>query len=127
MNRSLKILVGPFLLVFALSLFTSRPTFAQASQGTAQSVENRLQMISKELNLTDDQKTKLRPILQDEQQQMQAVHNDTSLTRDQKMAKMKDIRESHQPQINQILTPDQQKKWAEMKKEAKEKHEQHPE
>lgn len=127
MNRSLKILAGPFLLVFALSLFTSRPTFAQASQGTAPSVENHLQMISKELNLTDDQKTKLRPILQDEQQQMQAVHNDTSLTRDQKMAKMKDIRESHQPQINQILTPDQQKKWAEMKKEAKEKHEQHPE
>jgi len=52
-------------------------------------------------------------------QQLQAVHNDTSLSHDQKMAKVKEIREAHKPQINDVLTPDQQKKWEEMKKKAK--------
>jgi len=36
---------------------------------------------------------------------------------------MKEIREAHKPQIDQIPTPDQQKKWEEMKQKAKEQHE----
>jgi Spy/CpxP family protein refolding chaperone len=120
---------GPVLLALALAAFVARPAVAQqtsqsqGSQGT-NSVDARLNNLSKELNLTDQQKAQLRPILSDESQQMQAIHNDTSLSREQKMAKMKEVRDSHQPQINQILTPEQQRKWAEMKKEAREKHEQ---
>jgi hypothetical protein len=48
-------------------------------------------------NLTDDQKAKLRPVLQDEAHQLRAVHNDTSLSHDQKMAKIEEIREAHKP------------------------------
>jgi Spy/CpxP family protein refolding chaperone len=39
------------------------------------------------------------------------------------MAKGKEIREGHKSQINDVLTPDQQKKWEEMKKKAKEQKE----
>ncbi|HZS72007.1 MAG TPA: hypothetical protein VFA13_09230 [Candidatus Acidoferrum sp.] len=121
---------GSVLVALALAAFTSRGAVAQeASQQQEQShasqqssVDARLNHLSEELNLTQEQKTKLRPILADEAQQLQAIHNDTSLSREQKMAKMKEVRDSHQPQINEILTPEQQKKWAEMKKEAREKH-----
>ena len=75
---------------------------------------DRLEWLSKELNLTDDQKSQLKPILDDEGKQMRAIHQDTSLTPEQKRDKMKELRESTDPKIEAILTPDQQKKFHEM-------------
>ncbi|HXZ81534.1 MAG TPA: hypothetical protein VEG30_16525 [Terriglobales bacterium] len=87
---------------------------------TAGSPEMHLQMLSEKLNLSDDQKAKLKPLLTDEAQQMRAVRDDSSLSQEQKRAKMKSIHESFQPQINGVLTPEQQAKWKQMKEEAKE-------
>jgi protein CpxP len=95
---------------------------AMGSGQHAANVESRLQKMSEELNLTDDQKAKLKPILQDQAEQMKAVHNDTSLTPEQKKAKMKEIHHTFQPQIAGVLTPEQQAKWKQMKQEAMEKH-----
>jgi periplasmic protein CpxP/Spy len=111
-------------------------TFAQTSQepqastadkhaGTHQkgeSAEQHLQMLSEKLNLTDDQKAKLKPILQDQMQQMKAVREDSSLSQDQKQAKIKSIHESFHDQINAVLTPEQQAKFKQMKHEQMEKH-----
>lgn len=84
---------------------------------------SQLEWLSKELNLTDEQKTKLKPILADQNKQMRSAKEDASLTPDQKRDKMKQIHESTSSQINDILTPDQQKKFAELK----EQHKGHPE
>jgi protein CpxP len=93
-----------------------------AAQGTAQdAVKATLQKISEALNLTDDQKEKLRPILQEEVDKMKAVRDDTSLTPDQKKAKLREIHEAYRPKVNDVLTPEQQAKWQKMKEEAKEK------
>ena len=46
-------------------------------------VAMRLQMMSQKLNLTDDQKAKIQPVLQNEMQQARAIHQNTSLTPDQ--------------------------------------------
>jgi periplasmic protein CpxP/Spy len=116
MNKNRRIVIGSLLFGLAVTL-TARPALAQEHPTTA---ESRLEEMSKQLNLTDEQKAKLKPILQDEGQQLQALHSDTSLSHDQKMAKAKEIREAHKSQINSVLTPDQQQKWAEMKKNAKE-------
>lgn len=75
----------------------------------------RLQWMSKKLNLTDEQKTKLQPIFQDEFQQMKAVREDTSLSREQKRGKMKQIHETFHPQVLAVLTPDQQQKLEQMR------------
>jgi len=87
---------------------------SQAGQGsdpeTRAKVQARLQELSTELNLTDDQKAQLKPILQDEVQQLRAVNDDASLTADQKKAKFTDIRQSHKSQMVSILNPEQQKK-----------------
>jgi protein CpxP len=81
---------------------------------------DRLEWLTKELHLTDEQKEKLKPILQDEAKQMRAIHEDGSLTPDQKRDKAKQIREKFRPQIQAVLTPEQQEKLKNLKEEARE-------
>jgi hypothetical protein len=69
------------------------------------------------LNLTEEQKAKLRPIIADENQQMDGVRNDTSLTQEQKIAKANQIRQEASPKIKAILTPEQLQKLAQMQQE----------
>ena len=83
---------------------------------TKAKVQEKLAQISSELNLTDAQKAQLKPILQSEVQQLQAVKNDSSMSPDQKQAKVSEIRQSYKSQMSGILTPEQQKKWESMKK-----------
>lgn len=87
-----------------------------------ESVDQRLQMLSERLSLTDDQKGKLKPILQDQMQQMKAVHEDSSLSPEQKKSKMNSIHESVHEQINAVLTPEQQTKFKQMQQEHMGKH-----
>jgi len=96
---------------------------AAADTETKAKVEAKLQRLASELNLTDDQKTQLKPVLQGEYKQLKAVHDDTSMPSEQKESKMKEIHDGAKGQINSILTPEQQKKLAAMKEE-KEQHEQ---
>ena len=68
------------------------------------------------LNLTEDQKAKLRPILLDERQQMEAIRNDASMTTEQKITKAQQIRDTTSPKIKAILTPEQLQKLSDMQK-----------
>jgi periplasmic protein CpxP/Spy len=93
----------------------------EATQSGAQqqdNAESKLQQMSQELNLTDEQKTKLKPILQDEGEQLRALKSDTSVATQEKFQKAKEIRASHKQQIDAILTPDQKQKWQQMKQQA---------
>lgn len=80
---------------------------------------NHLEWLSKELNLTDSQKAQVKPILDEQSKQMRATQEDTSLTQEQKHEKMKQIHQTTHSQINGILTPEQQRKFAEMKEQHK--------
>jgi protein CpxP len=84
-------------------------------------VADRLEWLSGHLNLTEDQKKELKPILADEFKEMRAVGEDASLTHDQKRERMKQIHEASRPQVQNILTPEQRQKFAQMKEEAKER------
>jgi Spy/CpxP family protein refolding chaperone len=87
-----------------------------------ESADQHLQMLSEKLNLTDDQKAKIKPILQDQMQQMKTVREDSSLSEEQKRAKMKSVHESLHDQINAVLTPEQQAKFKQMRQEQMQKH-----
>jgi len=78
------------------------------------------------LNLTEEQQAKLRPILSDEQQQMEAVRNDTSMTTEQKMAKVQQIRNAAGPKIKAVLTPEQIQKISVMQKQRQEQQQSAP-
>ena len=90
--------------------------------GATPSPEAHLQMLGEKLNLTEDQKAKLKPILQDQAQQLKALRDDSSLSPEQKSAKKKIIHELTHDQINGLLTPEQQDKFKQMKQDVMEKH-----
>jgi protein CpxP len=76
------------------------------------------------LNLTEEQKAKLRPILQDQNQQMEALRNDTSMTQEQKIAKANEVRQNASPKIRAILTPEQLQKLADLQQKARQQQQQ---
>jgi len=86
-------------------------------------VAERLQRLGQRLQLTDEQKAKIKPLLEEEVAQAKAIHEDGSLSRPQKMEKMQQLRSSTQEKIKPILTPEQQKKLEEMQERAKERRE----
>jgi Spy/CpxP family protein refolding chaperone len=71
------------------------------------------------LNLTQDQKDKISRIQDDMHLQAKSVKSDSTLSEDQRKAKMKDIHHASEQQIMQVLTPDQQKTWKSLKGDMK--------
>jgi len=86
---------------------------AGPNQNSAQSQAND----DNPLNLTDDQKAKLRPIIMEENQQMEALRSDNSLTQEQKIDKANQVRAAASPKIKAILTPEQLQKLAQLQQE----------
>jgi hypothetical protein len=87
---------------------------AQAAPAHSQ-VDETIAWLTESVNLTPDQQNKLRPILQGEVSQMSAVNSDSTLTPEQKQQKMVDIRRAAGPQIQSVLTPEQQQKLTQMR------------
>ncbi len=75
-----------------------------------------------QLNLNADQKTQMKALHQDMKQQRDAVMNDQTLTADQKKQKMKELRKAQSEKMNSILTPDQQAKMKELRKQKMKNH-----
>jgi Spy/CpxP family protein refolding chaperone len=84
-------------------------------------MHDKLQAALDSLNLTDDQKAKVKDILADAKTKRQAVMTDTSLNEDQKHAKMKELHEATMAKMNEVLTPDQQAELKSKMAEAKAK------
>lgn len=121
MLTTLVVLAASLLLTAQTNGVPQTPPQGHEAMGTS-SPEAHLQILSEKLNLTEDQKAKVKPIFQDQAQQLKAVSDDPSLTPEQKAAKKKAIHETTHDQINAVLTPEQQEKFKEMKREGMEKH-----
>jgi uncharacterized protein YdeI (BOF family) len=78
------------------------------------SVDEHLQMLSQKLNLTDDQKAKVRPILEEHLKERDTVMKDQSLSMEQKHEKMKASMEAAHAKIDPILNDEQKKELAQM-------------
>ena len=72
-------------------------------------MENPLEHLSKDLSLTDDQKAKVQPIIDQTRPQIAAIHKEA-------MEKMHAVMENAGNQIRPLLTPEQQTKLDAMKK-----------
>ena len=79
---------------------------------------NRLEMLAEKLNLTEAQTAAIKPIFAAEANDIKAVWQDNTLSKEQKQSKIADIRKSAKEKINTILTPEQQAKFAELKEPA---------
>lgn len=84
--------------------------------------EQRADHLSKKLNLTDDQKAKVLSAYQDEEKQMSDLRSDSSLSRQDRRAKMQQIHENTVSQIKGTLNPDQAKQFDEMEQNKPNRH-----
>ena len=71
---------------------------------------SKLEAISQQLELTPQQKVKILPILRDELPKVQAIKNDNSLGKIQKVQKIRAIHQQTDPQMKGILSPAQYQK-----------------
>ena len=73
--------------------------------------DQRLAHMTKRYNLTADQQSQIKPILQDEQQQMESMHSDTTTPREDKRAKMMSVHEASTQKIEAVLNDQQKQKF----------------
>jgi Spy/CpxP family protein refolding chaperone len=84
----------------------------------AQSRAAKLEAISQQLNLTPQQKAKILPILADEGPKVQAIKNDNSLSKVQKIQQIRAIHRQTDPQMKAILSPEQYQKLQTIRQQA---------
>lgn len=83
----------------------------------------RMQEGAKELNLTEDQKAKLKELYAPQREKLREIWKDESLTREQKMEKFKALRAENEPKLKVILMPEQLEKWQKRQTQARERME----
>lgn len=98
------------------------PTGNPAEEGAAPNakhgrgdIEARLENLSKQLNLTDAQKNKIRPALKHEMERIRRVQSNSSLSQVQERRRIAMIHADTRDRISEILTPDQRKQWEAMR------------
>ena len=89
-------------LAFCVSLVST-----SYAQPVPKSRVQRLEAVAKELHLTRTQEKRLIPILRAEEPKLQAIRNDQSLSRVEKLQRLQAIHDQSDPQVKAILTPEQ--------------------
>ncbi len=79
-----------------------------------------LQEALAKLNLTDDQKEQVRNAMKEQREKMQAINQDSALSKEDKQAKRKAAFDGLQDKMKTILTPDQYAKFQEETKHMRE-------
>jgi periplasmic protein CpxP/Spy len=72
-------------------------------------------MLAERLNLTDDQKPKVKAVLDNQREQMRAVWQNQDLSREDRRTKMRSIHEATDTKLKAVLTADQFQKLQEMR------------
>jgi hypothetical protein len=123
----------PLLILMTSTAASSAATAAgtdlqeQASQTPSEtdtagrSANETLNALGQRLNLSEDQKSKILPILVERRQKIQEVLADSTVRRRQKMNQMGGILEDSDKRINACLSPEQQKTYAIIEQEMKAK------
>lgn len=83
-----------------------------------------IQMLTKRLNLTDDQQKQILPILTDQQQQMRSILNDKSLSATDRRTKAQTVREDSETKIKAVLNDSQKQTWDQMQQQRRERMQQ---
>jgi protein CpxP len=120
------------LLAFGMTAFAQDSTPQQPADAPMHGAAHRgmdpdqqLAHMTKALNLTSDQQTQIKPILENQHQQMMQVHQDQSLSRQDKMTKMKSLNDDTHSKIEAVLNDQQKQKFEAMQQKMEERRQQH--
>lgn len=110
----LAMLAGGWAIASAQGPGTAAPPPPNAPPRRSIEALSELRWLTQQLNLTTEQREKLRPVIVDEGEQLHDLRINERLSPDQKKAKALEIREAFRPKIAAELTPEQQEKWKKM-------------
>ena len=79
------------------------------AQQIPKSRQERLMAVAKQLHITRKQAMQLLPILKAEEPKLQAIRSATSLSRMERLRRLRAVHEASDPQVKAILTPAQYK------------------
>jgi Spy/CpxP family protein refolding chaperone len=119
MNRT-RLLALAAMLMFALTTVAQQAdtnSDAHAAHDSAPNVEKHTKLLTEKLDLTSDQQTKIKPILQEMQDATQKSMQDESMSRDERMDNVKASRYKADKKIREMLTDDQKKKLDQLEQE----------
>ena len=110
------------ILVLNALLALSRPARAEEKKDSPASprdaktlvVQSVLKRMTKDLDLTEAQQGKIKPLLEEQSDKMSAVRDDERIPIPEKGPKYKEIRAATHARIKTILTPEQAEKWENM-------------
>jgi len=91
---------------------------ASTSYAQRAGAASKAEAIAQQLNLTPQQKIKILPILRDEMPKVNAIKNDNSLSKIQKVQQIRAIHQQTDPQMKAILTPVQYEKLKTIRQQA---------
>jgi Spy/CpxP family protein refolding chaperone len=83
--------------------------------------QKQVQRLTKRLGLSDAQSSKILAILQNRQQQMEALRGDSAGSQQDRREKMRSLQQDSDTQINAVLTPAQQTQYAAMKQQMRDR------
>ena len=107
-------------LVACSTLATAQDATPKQGGGKARfSPEQQLERMTTQLSLTDEQKPKVKAVLEETSKKMQEIRNAPDFDRSQMREKMQPIMEKQNEKMKGILTEDQFKKYQEMQQRAK--------
>src|SRR5438067_989883 len=86
-------------------------------RGRGPSIEQRMERMTEELKLTDEQKPKVKAVLEASQKKRQELFGDTSVAREDRREKMRAINEEEDKKLKEILTADQYAKHEKMREQ----------
>ena len=108
-------------LVVAVLALCSGPANAQdAEKGKGKrgpSVEQQMTRLTEALSLTEEQKPKVKAVLEESQKKRQEIFADSSLSREDRMEKLRPIQQDQDKKFKEILTADQYDKYEKMRAE----------
>jgi Spy/CpxP family protein refolding chaperone len=109
-------------LISVLAVWSIQPALAQdTGKGIkpgvlAQRRLHRWNAMAKWLQLTDEQKARIKSIVDNAREQARKIRSDASLTREQKHKQLLELRKNTRQEIGSVLTPEQREKmrklWA---------------
>jgi periplasmic protein CpxP/Spy len=104
--------------LFTAALCCSMLALASTSYAQKSGRLSKIEAISQQLQLTPQQKVKILPILRDELPKVEAIKNDNSLGKIQKVQQIRAIHQQTDPQMKAILSPAQYQKLQAIRQQA---------
>lgn len=101
----------------AFSQSSSTDSKVSPTENVKKEGDVKYQEMLKSLNLTDDQKSKLKQINKSNKDAKMKVTNDTTLSEISRKEQLKEIKNNKSKSFMDLLTPDQLEKYKEFKKE----------